>query len=79
LRAHALALDKQRVNREEQGKLIARMSGDVIMIDQSNYSVSSQFGNDACRIFATQSGWRDHVCRGVKCKDIYAVEFSAPK
>ena len=72
-------LTRHLVNREEQGKLIARTNGAVTMINESNYIVRSKSGYNTYTVHATQSGWAcscpDYVCRDIKCKHVYAVEF----
>lgn len=49
-------------------------------ITDTHYSVNSQSGNDAYDVLQTELGWicscPDHMYRGVRCKHIYAVEFS---
>ena len=50
-------MPRQLVNREEQGKLIARTNGAVTMINESNYSVRSITGYNTYIVHATQSGW----------------------
>ena len=49
-------------------------------MDNTYYIVKSQSGNGTYDVIATELGWTcscpDHVHRGVKCKHIYAVEFS---
>ncbi|MER5174602.1 MAG: DDE-type integrase/transposase/recombinase [Candidatus Nitrosocosmicus sp.] len=67
----------QQTNREESGKLL---QGNVKRIDDGNYQIKSLIRNEIYRIIATSLGWicscADHMFRGVKCKHIYAVEFS---
>ncbi len=67
----------QQVDREESGKLL---QNNVKRINDSNYKVKSLSRNEIYRIIATSIGWvcscADHMFRGVKCKHIYAVEFS---
>jgi hypothetical protein len=41
-----LKMPKQLVNREEQGKLIAKTSGAILMINESNYMVRSKSGQN---------------------------------
>jgi len=45
------------VNREERGKLIAKTSGAILIINESNYIVKSTSGNNTYTVIATQSGW----------------------
>ena len=67
-------------NRQEQGQLIAEAKDTIKRINETEYFVNSQSGNGSYRIFATELGWNcscpDHKFRGVKCKHVYAVEFS---
>ncbi len=72
-------MPRQLVNREEQGKLIARTSDAIMMINESNYIVRSKSGYDTYNVNVTQSEWvcscPDHACRDLKCKHVYAVEI----
>jgi putative transposase len=73
--------DMQTINiRQEQGQLIAETKESIKRINEKEYFVNSQSGNGSYRIFATELGWNcscpDHKFRGVKCKHVYAVEFS---
>ena len=67
----------QPTNREESGKLL---QNNVKRLDDRNYQVKSATRNIIYKIIATSIGWvcscADHMFRGVKCKHIYAVEFS---
>ncbi len=67
----------QLTNREESGKLL---QNNVKRIDDNNYQIKSQTRNELYKIIITTIGWvcscADHMFRGVKCKHIYAVEFS---
>jgi transposase-like protein len=67
----------QQVNREESGK---HLQNNVKRINHRNYQVKSVTRDEIYRITATPIGWicscPDHTFRGVKCKHIYAVEFS---
>jgi putative transposase len=72
---------KQLIDREEQGRIIAKMNGSIKRINDTSYIVNSQSGNTSTyNVNTTQLGWvcscPDHVYRGVKCKHIYAVEIS---
>ncbi len=66
--------------REERGKAIANMDGQITRIDEHSYKVKSQTSNVSYNVISTEIGWKcsclDHITRGVKCKHIYAVEFS---
>jgi len=65
--------------REERGKTIAEVHG-VKRLDSDSYRVTSQSGNGAYNVHSDESGWKcdcpDHQYRNVKCKHIWAVEFS---
>jgi putative transposase len=67
----------QQVNREESGKLLQT---NVKRLDERNYQVKSLTRDEIYKILITSIGWvcscADHIFRGVKCKHIYAVEFS---
>jgi transposase-like protein len=56
------------------------MSDQIKRIDINEYQVNSQSGNGVYDVLSTESGWicscPDHVYRGVKCKHVFAVEFS---
>jgi putative transposase len=66
--------------REQKGQLIARSSGSVQRINENEYIVNSQSNRSNYRIHSTELEWRcdcpDHTYRDVKCKHIFAVEFS---
>ena len=74
-----LKMPKQLVNREELGRLIAKTSGAISMINESNYRVRSKSGDNTYTVNATQSVWvcscPDYVRHNAKCKHVYAVEF----
>lgn len=65
--------------REERGRQIAD-AGQVVRLDENTYAVKSQSGNGQYDIHRTEFGWTcscpDHTHREVKCKHIFAVEFS---
>lgn len=65
--------------RQEQGQLIANVSGAIKRINRG-YKVLSQSGNGSYVVVSTPLGWvcscPDHKFRGVKCKHIFAVEIS---
>ena len=56
------------------------MSGQITRVDDHTYWVVSQNGNGIYDVISTELGWLcscpDHVHRGVKCKHIWAVDFS---
>jgi hypothetical protein len=66
--------------REDRGKAIAEKDGQIKRIDDYNYKVKSQSKDISYNVILTTIGWKctspDHETRGVKCKHIYAVEFS---
>ena len=49
-------------------------------LDEHTYTVRSQSGNGSYVVIATEVGWKcacpDHSYRHVKCKHVYAVEYS---
>jgi putative transposase len=67
----------QQVNREESGRLL---QNNVKRLNDRNYQVKSLTRDEVYKILITSIGWvcscADHMFRGVKCKHIYAVEFS---
>jgi putative transposase len=70
-------MSKQSVSREESGKLL---QNNVKRLNDRNYQVKSATSNKIYKIYITSIGWvcscPDHEFRGVKCKHIYAIEFS---
>jgi len=66
--------------REERGKAIAFISGQVKRFENDVYEVKSQSGNGKYEVLKTSLGWMcscpDHIYRNAKCKHIFAVEFS---
>lgn len=66
--------------REIRGKEIAMLENQIKRIDATHYTVNSQSGNGTYDVLSTEVGWIcqccDHIYRGVKCKHIFAVEFS---
>lgn len=66
--------------RQQKGHTIAQVNGSIARIDEYNYKVKSQSGDDVYEVIASELGWLcscpDHVYRHVKCKHIFAVEFS---
>jgi transposase-like protein len=66
--------------RESRGKAIAEMGNQITRMDEHTYKVKSQMSNVIYNVKLTEIGWKcsclDHVTRGVKCKHIWAVEFS---
>jgi transposase-like protein len=67
--------------RETRGLEIAKAKeSQITRIDASTYNVLSQSGNGEYAVCLSEDEWRcecpDHRFRGVKCKHIWAVEFS---
>ena len=66
--------------RKEKGKAIAQLEGQVKRLNDHFYEVKSQSNGGYYEVLSTEIGWLcscpDHIYRGVKCKHIYAVEFS---
>ncbi len=64
----------------ERGKAIAESPNQIQRLDEYAYTVKSQSGNGDYDIRLAGEGWAcscpDHIHRGVKCKHIWAVEFS---
>lgn len=72
------------ITREERGRMIAQQSNTIQRLDEENYKVVSQSGNgmyDVIRSAKFAMRWvcncPDWTYRQVKCKHIWAVEFSA--
>jgi putative transposase len=67
--------------REQRGKTIAQNNGQVKRIDENFYTVLSQSGNGEYAVCQVDHEWvcecPDNKFRAVKCKHIFAVEFSA--
>jgi len=67
-------------NREQRGLQISKLENQIKRIDANTYTVKSQSNNGEYRISKDVNGWtcecHDHVYRHVKCKHIFAVEFS---
>jgi len=67
--------------RMSKGKQIAQKPDQIQQLDELTYLVKSQSGNGSYQVrFSTLDGWTckcpDFVYRQVKCKHIFAVEFS---
>jgi len=75
-----VALNKITSNREQRGLEIANMNNQIKRIDAETYVVKSQSNNGEYHVFREINGWKcecpDHLYRHVKCKHIFAVEFS---
>ncbi len=67
--------------REERGlEIVNNNKNHIRSVNASSYSVLSQSGNGSYLISSVEDGWScecpDHQFRAVKCKHIFAVEFS---
>jgi putative transposase len=66
--------------REQKGQELAQLKDNIKRLDERNYQVKSLTRDEVYKILITSIGWvcscADHMFRGVKCKHIYAVEFS---
>jgi uncharacterized Zn finger protein len=66
--------------RRQQGELIDQTKGSIKKLDDKNYVIDCQSGNDSYNIQLTSLGFvcscPDSKYRGVKCKHIHAIEFS---
>ena len=66
--------------RELRGKAIVQLGDQIKRMGSHAYKVTSQSGNGEYDVIRTEEGWMcscpDHTYRNVKCKHIYAVEFS---
>jgi putative transposase len=73
-------MSKTAINRQQEGFVIANISGAIKRINDTKYVVKSQNGNGGYDVCSTDLGWvcscPDHKFRGVKCKHIFAVEIS---
>ncbi len=70
-------IDEARVMR---GQEISKSEGQISRLDDRTYQVKSQAGNGLYTVVKGSRDWRcscpDHIYREVKCKHIWAVEFS---
>jgi putative transposase len=66
--------------REERGEAIAKLSNQIQRLEEGFYSVKSQSGNGEYAVTKIDGDWMcecpDNQHRHVKCKHIFAVEFS---
>jgi transposase-like protein len=71
----------QITTREERGEAIARLSNQIRRIDDDFYAVKSQSGNGEYCVTKIDGEWicecPDNQFRKLKCKHIYAVDFSS--
>ncbi len=73
-------MSKLTTTREERGLRIAELSGQINRVDDYLYVVKSQSHNGEYAVNQINNEWfcdcPDNKYRHVKCKHIYAVEFS---
>jgi transposase-like protein len=66
--------------REQRGMRIAQQENQIRRIDADTYNVKSQSNNGEYRVAKVDGEWRcecpDYLFRHVKCKHVFAVEFS---
>lgn len=76
----SLKLNKDNGRMERGLEIAHKKVSQIRKIDDANYEVLSQSGNGNYLISRVENGWScecpDHRFRGVKCKHIFAVEFS---
>jgi len=72
------------VTREERGRMIAEKPNQVTRLSKRRYEVVSQSGRGTYNVSGTRTfplGWictcPDFTYRGIKCKHVFAVEYSA--
>jgi transposase-like protein len=67
-------------SRVMKAQAIVKLGNQVRRLDDQTYQVTSQSGNGFYTIVRHERGWRcscpDHIYREIKCKHIWAVEFS---
>lgn len=72
---------QQITTREERGQTIAQAQNQINRIDEAFYTVHSQSGNGEYAVTKVDNEWicecPDNKYRHVKCKHIYAIEFSS--
>jgi len=68
-------------SREERGRAITQLDGQIARLDVATYQVRSQSGSGSYLVKSSPKGWTcscpDHVYREVKCKHIWACELSS--
>jgi len=66
--------------RQERGRQLSARGWGIQRIDDDRYKVNSQFNNHVYKVIRRDSSWAcscpDHIYREVKCKHIWAIEFS---
>ena len=72
--------NQQLTDREQRGQIIAKAKRAIKRINKFTYRVKSQTNGNYYHVRTTGIGWTcdcpDYKYRGVKCKHIFAVEFS---
>ncbi|MEM2915395.1 MAG: transposase, partial [Candidatus Bathyarchaeia archaeon] len=76
-----LSLQELQQRREERGlKIVNDKKNQIKRVNEFAYEVCSQSGNGVYLVSLTEKGWicecPDHKFRGLKCKHVFAVEFS---
>ena len=73
-------LAPQTTERKERGQAIAKLTDQIHRFDDCHYVVKSQSHESSYNVNKETGAWicncPDHFYRHVKCKHIYAVEFS---
>jgi putative transposase len=73
-------MENSRLLREQKAEQIAKVQGAITRLNENTYSVKSQSGSGdyevICGIFGFACSCPDHTYRSVKCKHIFAVEYS---
>src|SRR4030043_2392976 len=66
--------------RQERGRAIAQRGSQITCVEENFYTVKSQSGNGEYAVSMVDKEWicecPDNKFRHVKCKHIFAVEFS---
>jgi transposase-like protein len=66
--------------RQERGEAIAQLPHQIRRLSTNTYEVKSQSGNGKYKVSNLGKGWSctcpDHTYRNLKCKHIFAIEFS---
>jgi transposase-like protein len=74
-------MSKEITTREQRGKAIAKLEGQIKRIDENIYTVKSQSGNGEYCVTNVRGKWLcqcpDNKFRHVTCKHIFAIEFSS--
>lgn len=79
-RGYCIHVETTPISREEKAQKIVWTKGQIKRYNENHYVVQSQSSTNAYVVVSTEKGWTctcpDHYYRQVKCKHIYAVEFS---